>query len=79
MNTAENASPATPARITTALTPQAAAALVALRGRTGLSITDIVNRAITLYDFTDSQQREGGRDLLLRDKGTGELQLVWFL
>jgi hypothetical protein len=65
-------------RITVALIPQSAADLRRLQDRTTLSKTDLVNRAITLYEFVDTQLREG-RDLLLRDKKTGETQLVRFL
>lgn len=65
-------------RITVALIPQAAADLQSLQDRTTLSKTDLVNRAITLYEFVDTQLKEG-RDLILRDKKTGETQLVRFL
>ena len=65
-------------RVTVALIPQAAAGLAALRDRTSLSKTDLVNRAITLYEFTDAQLRDG-RDLILRDQRTGETQLIRFL
>jgi hypothetical protein len=65
-------------RITVALIPQAAADLQLLQDKTTLSKTDLVNRAITLYEFVDTQLKEG-RDLLLRDKKTGETQLVRFL
>jgi hypothetical protein len=34
-----------------------------------------VNRAITLYEFVDGQQR-AGRDLLVRDKSTRLTQTV---
>lgn len=67
--------PASGDRITVALIPKAGADLQHLLDRTGLSKTDIVNRAITLYEFIDSQLR-GGRDLLLRDQGTGEMRTV---
>jgi hypothetical protein len=65
-------------RITVALISQAADDLQTLQERTGLSKTDIVNRAITLYEFIDAQLRTG-QDLLIRDKATGETQLVRFL
>lgn len=68
----------TAARITAALIPQSAAALNATRERTGLSKTDIVNRALTFYEFADSHLRDG-RDLLVRDRETGETQLIRFL
>ena len=67
-----------PDRITVALIPQSTKDLQALQDRTSLSKTDIVNRAITLYEFIDAQLR-GGHDLIVRDKKTGETQLVRFL
>ena len=39
---------------------------------------DLVNRAITLYEFADAQMRDG-RDLIVRDAETGETQLIRFL
>ena len=65
-------------RITVALIPKAAADLQHLQDRTSLSKTDVVNRAITLYEFVDEQMR-AGRDLLIRDSKTGETQVVRFL
>ena len=64
-------------RITVALIPEAGEDLQRLQDRTGLSRTDIVNRAITLYEFIDAQQ-QAGYDLILRDQ-TGQTQLVRFL
>jgi hypothetical protein len=65
-------------RITVALIPRAAEDLQRLQDRTGLSKTDIANRAITLYEFIDAQLREG-RDLLIRDNTTKESQVVRLL
>jgi hypothetical protein len=65
-------------RITVALIPKAAEDLQRLLDRTSLSKTDLVNRAITLYEFIDAQLREG-RDLLIRDNSTKETQLVRLL
>jgi hypothetical protein len=65
-------------RITVALIPQSAQNLQDLQDRTSLSKTDLVNRAITLYEFIDEQLREGN-DLIVRNKKTGETQLVRFL
>jgi hypothetical protein len=65
-------------RITVALIPKAVADLQHLQGRTGLSKTDLVNRAISLYEFIDKQTR-AGQDLLLRDSETRETQLVRLL
>lgn len=44
------------------------------QGRTDLSKTDIVNRAITLYDFLDGE-RGSGAELLLR-RADGSMYLV---
>jgi hypothetical protein len=65
-------------RITVALIPKAGEDLQRLQDRTKLSKTDIVNRAITLYEFIDAQQR-ADRDLLVRDTKTGETQTVLIL
>lgn len=65
-------------RITVALIPRAAADLQRLVDRTGLSKTDVVNRAITLYEFIDEQLRTE-RDVLIRDHSTGETQTVRLL
>ena len=53
-------------RITVALIPKASEDLQRLQDRTSLSKTDIANRAITLYEFIDSQLRTG-HDVLIRD------------
>jgi hypothetical protein len=67
-----------PERITVALIRQSADDLQHLQDKTSLSKTDLVNRAITLYEFIDSQLRSG-QDLILKDRKTGETQLVRFL
>ncbi len=69
---------ATADRITVALIPKAGEDLLRLQERTSLSKTDIVNRAISLYEFIESQQ-QAGRDLIVRDRETGETQLVRLL
>jgi hypothetical protein len=65
-------------RITISLIPQAAEHLQMLQDRTKWSKTDLVNRAITLYEFIEAQTTQG-QDLILRDRATGETQLVRFL
>jgi hypothetical protein len=65
-------------RITVALIPKASADLAHLQDRTGLSKTDIANRAISLYEFIDTQLREG-REVLVRDPETKELQVIRLL
>ena len=65
-------------RITVALIPTAEIGLRRLQERTNLSKTDLANRAITSYEFLDAQM-QAGRDLIVRDRRTGESQLVRFL
>ena len=65
-------------RITVVLVPVVARDLRQLRDRTKSSTTDLINRAITSYEFIDAQQR-GGRDLLVRYKNTGEAYIVRFV
>jgi hypothetical protein len=65
-------------RITVALIPKVSEDLQRLQDRTSLSKTDIANRAITLYEFIEAQLR-AGRDILIRDKKTREIQNVLLL
>jgi hypothetical protein len=65
-------------RITVALIPKAAEDLSRLQATTGLSKTDIVNRAISLYEFLQAQI-DAENDFVVRDRKTGESQLVKFL
>jgi hypothetical protein len=65
-------------RITVALIPKAEDDLRRLQDTTGLSKTDIVNRAISLYEFINAQLR-GGQELLIRDSSTGQTQTVLIL
>ena len=67
-----------PDRITVALIPKAGDELLRLQDRTGLSKTDVVNRAITLYEFIDARTRTD-QEILIRDKKTGETQTVVLL
>ena len=67
-----------PERITIALIPKVGDELRQLVARTRLSKTDVVNRAITLYEFIDAQQR-AGQEILIRNKETGETQTVVLL
>jgi hypothetical protein len=67
-----------PDRITVALIPKAGDDLQLLQDRTGLSKTDLVNRAITLYEFIDQHTR-AGQEILIRDKETRETQTVVLL
>jgi hypothetical protein len=65
-------------RITVALIPKAGEDLQRLQDRTSLSKTDITNRAITLYEFIDTQLR-AGRDVLIRDNEAGTTEIVRLL
>jgi hypothetical protein len=46
-----------------------------LQQHTGLSKTDITNRAISIYAFLEGQIR-AGHDVLVRNSETGELQML---
>jgi hypothetical protein len=61
-------------RINAGLIRESAEALAKLRDRTGLSKTDAVNRAITVYEFIDAEIRKGN-DIIVRDL-EGRDQLV---
>jgi hypothetical protein len=65
-------------RITVALIPKAVADLQSLQDRSGLSKTDLVNRAISLYEFINAQLHEGN-EVLIRDPVKNENQLVHLL
>jgi len=67
--------PPPPDRITVALIPKVAEDLHQLQDQTSMSKTDIVNRAISLYKFIEAQ-RSAGQDVLIRDKSTGEFQVI---
>ena len=56
--------------ITVILIPQADADLERLRERTGMSRTDIVNRAVSLYEFIDAQMRDGAKIVVRAADGT---------
>jgi hypothetical protein len=61
-------------RITVALVDKALIDLQRTQERTGLSKTDIVNRAISLYHFIDTELDSGG-ELQVR-RPTGETYIV---
>jgi hypothetical protein len=65
-------------RITVALVPKVAGELQRLQERTSLSKTDLANRAITMYEFIEAQT-SAGREVLMRDPKTREVQLLRFL
>ena len=53
--------------ITVALVEKAAADLQITHERTHLSKTDIVNRAVSLYEFVDAELRAGAEFIVRRD------------
>lgn len=55
--------------VAVALLAKAAGDLESLQERTGLSRTDIINRAISLYEFIEAQLR-AKNDLLIRNHRT---------
>ena len=65
-------------RITVALIKKAADDLQLVQDRTGLSKTDIVNRAITLYQFIDAEL-QAGNELQVRDPKTDKIQVLRLL
>jgi hypothetical protein len=65
-------------RMTISLIPRTVKELEQLHEKTGLSKTDIVNRAISLYAFA-TQQTDSGQDLVIRNRDTGEQQLIQLL
>jgi hypothetical protein len=76
--TADTTRPPAIERITVALIPKAGEDLQRLQDRTSLSKTDLTNRAITLYEFIDTQLRTG-RDVLIRDNENGVTEIVRLL
>jgi len=65
-------------RVNVALIAEAAEALGKIQARTGLKKVDIVNRALTIYEFIDAELR-GGNKILLRDpEGHDQLVKIFF-
>jgi len=67
---------ATAERITVSLIPKASSGLAALSERTGLNKTDLVNRAIALYEFIDSRMAAGAEILVRDGDGTSVVKLL---
>jgi hypothetical protein len=65
-------------RVTVALVAKAAADLLSTVERTGLSKTDIVNRALSLYEYVDARLAAGD-ELLIRNKETGQIEVIKLL
>jgi hypothetical protein len=64
---ADNSPPPAATRITVSLVAKAAADLARTLTRTRLSQTDIVNRALSLYEFFDSEISSGAEVIVRRD------------
>jgi len=64
-------------RITVGLIARAVRDLRHTQERSGLSVADIVNRALTLYEFVDGRLAAGDQ-FLLRRQGAGGLELIQF-
>lgn len=77
-NSAASASTPTLKKITVLLVPKADRDLQRLMELTGLSITDIVNRAISLYEFVETQARNE-KTLLVHDPETQETDRIEFI
>lgn len=59
-------------RFSITLIPSAVRAVALLMSLTGLSKTDILNRAVQVYEFIE-EQKQSGKEILVRDKdGTFE-------
>jgi hypothetical protein len=65
-------------RVTVALVPKAAADLQNTMERTSLSKTDIVNRAVSLYEYVDARLAAGD-ELLIRSSETGQIEIIKLL
>jgi hypothetical protein len=57
------------------LIPRTTEELEQLHEKTGMSKTDIVNRAISLYAFV-TEQLDAGQELLVRDPQSREVQRI---
>ncbi|HET7244337.1 MAG TPA: hypothetical protein VFJ07_05820 [Streptosporangiaceae bacterium] len=62
-------------KITVGLIGKAARDLRRTQQRSGLGFADIVNRAVSLYEFVDSHQAAGDQ-ILLRHNGAGRVDRV---
>jgi len=65
-------------RITVSLAPRAVDDLRRIQARTRLSKTDVVNRAIALYEFVHSAM-ERGSEVWIRNEDSGEHSRVQLL
>ena len=65
-------------RLTVGMIPKALGDLDELQTLTGLSKTDVINRAVSLYAFV-AQQLAEGNELLVRDGDSREVERVHLL
>lgn len=70
-----SALPGVHSRITVRLNESAGEALAGACEREGLSLTEVVCRAVRVYDFL-SAEAEAGNELTIRRPGDGEVVLV---
>ena len=80
MPSAESETPNRPAvveRINVALIAEAAEAMNKIQERTGLKKVDIVNRALMVYEFIDSELRAGNQVLLRDPEGRDQLVKIF--
>jgi hypothetical protein len=59
--------PPAAARITVSLVPKAAADLQKVHDRTGMPKTDVINRAVSLYEFIEAEITQGADLVIHRD------------
>jgi hypothetical protein len=74
----ETAPPPAGEEIRVVLIAKAAADLATACDREGLSRADVVNRAVTLYEFVTGAMA-AGREIVVREKATGQTQIMRLL
>lgn len=73
--------PATPGglvRVTVNLTPKSADSLDAISASTGLSKTDVINRALQVYQVVEELLDRGGGSILVKHP-SGELERIYIV
>ncbi len=69
--------PAVVDRVNVALIAEAVEALGKLQDRTGLKKVDLVNRALLVYEFIDSELRAGNQVVLRDPEGRDQLVKIF--
>lgn len=69
--------PAVVDRVNVALIEQAAQAIAKLQERTGLKKVDIVNRALSIYEFIDAELRAGNELVIKGPQGTEQVLKIF--